>query len=123
VGDRGAGADPSSCGCATTTAAPESRAAVVHRDELLDADGDGVAGSIGIGVVVRQLQAGHEQQSERRERSGPLSLDLTEVRVEVLGVHARPSVASRPRIVLAQDVVGHAQDVESGRSVEIDQLA
>jgi hypothetical protein len=34
--------------------------AVVHRDEPLEADGDRVAGAVGVAVVVGELQAGHE---------------------------------------------------------------
>ena len=93
---------------------------VVHDDEAVQPDRDGVTGAIRVRVVVRELEAGHEQQPVDRACAGPLALDLRQVGAHVRRVDTRPPVQQRPRIVAAQDVVGDAEDVEAGRAVEVD---
>jgi hypothetical protein len=93
---------------------------VVHRDEAVQPDCDGVSGAVRVRVVVGELEAGHEQESVGRERAGALALDLREVGADVCGVDARAPVPEWPRIVAAQDVVGDTENIEAGRSVEVD---
>jgi hypothetical protein len=88
----------------------------------LQADRDGVAGPVGIRVVVGELEPGDDQQPEGRECSFTLLLDLVEIAGEALLAHAGASVACGPRIVVTEDVVGDAEHVEARSSVEIDQL-
>jgi hypothetical protein len=93
---------------------------VVHRDEAAQPDCNGVSGAVRVRVVVRELEAGHEQEPAGRERASALALDLGEVGADVGGIHARAPVPERPRIVAAQDVVGDTENIEAGRSVEVD---
>jgi hypothetical protein len=79
-----------------------------------------VSGAIRVRVVVGELEAGQEQEPVGRERAGALALDLREVGADVGGVDARAPVPERPRIVAAQDVVGDTENIEAGRSVEVD---
>jgi len=72
-----------------------------------------MTGAVRVRVVVRELEAGHEQEAEGRERADALALDLREVGADVCGVDARAPVQQRPRIVAAQDVIGDAEDVEA----------
>src|SRR5205814_4773808 len=61
-------------------------------------------------------------EPESGERAIAFPVDLLEIGVEVLRGHAGPSVGGGPGIVLAQHVVGDAEDVEPGASVEIHEL-
>jgi hypothetical protein len=94
--------------------------AVVHRDEAVQPDRNGVTGAVRVRVVVGELEASHEQESVGRERAGALTLDRREVGADVRGVDARAPVPERSRIVAAQDVVGDAENIEAGRSVKVD---
>ena len=96
------------------------RRPVVHRDEAAQPDRDGVSGAVRVRVVVGELEAGHEQEPVGRERAEALALDFGEVGAGGGGIHARAPVPERPRIVAAQDVVGDAENIEAGRSVEVD---
>jgi hypothetical protein len=74
------------------------------------------------GVVVRELQPRHEQRAVHRECPHLLASDLFAIGGEGLAVDARTLVLGGPGIVRAHDVIGHAEDVEAGGSVEVDQL-
>ena len=79
-----------------------------------------MTGTVWVRVVVGELEAGQEQESVGREGAGALALDLREVGADVRSIDAGAPVPERPGIVGAQDVVGDAEDVEAGRSVEVD---
>jgi hypothetical protein len=79
-----------------------------------------VSGAVRVRVVVSEFEAGHEQKPVGRERADALALDLREVGVDVGRIDAGAPVPERPRIVAAQDVVGDAENIEAGRSVEVD---
>jgi hypothetical protein len=96
---------------------------VVHRDKASQPDRDGVTGAVGVRIVVRELEAGHEHQAVGRERPVALALYVCEVGIDVRGVDARATVSERPRIIAAQDVVGNTENIEAGRSVEVDHRA
>jgi hypothetical protein len=93
---------------------------VVHRDEAAQPDRDGVSGPVRVRVVVGELEAGHEQEPVGRERAGALALDLRKIGADVGGVDARAPVLERPRVGAAEDVVGDAENVEGGRSIQVD---
>ena len=58
-----------------------------------------------------------------RGRAGALALELRQVGADVGGVDARAPVPERPRIVAAEYVVGNTENIEAGRSVEVDHAA
>jgi hypothetical protein len=96
---------------------------VVHRDEAAQPDGDGVSSKIRVRVVVRELEARHEQEPIGRERTSTLALDLRKIGADVRRIQARTPVPKRPRIVPPQHVVGDTEDIEARRSVEVDHRA
>jgi hypothetical protein len=87
------------------------------------ADRDGVGGEKWIEVVVRELEAGEEQQVVAR--SGPLRLgvDLLEVGAMIRRHDpARPLPRRHERVVVPVHVVGDDENVEARPPVQIHEL-
>ena len=83
-----------------------------------------MAASTGLVVVEGELEAGDDEHPVRSPGARGLALDLGEVERErhlVDRAEAEPFLHA-PGIVRAHDVVGDAEDVEAGSSVEIDEL-
>jgi hypothetical protein len=97
---------------------------VVDPHELPAADRDRVRCAEWVEVVVGQLEAGNEQEVVLASGALRLGRELP----QVLGVFrsVEPTgrrIGCQPRVVAARNVVGDAEDVEAGASVEVDELA
>jgi hypothetical protein len=79
-----------------------------------------VGRQVGLRVVVRHLEARHDEHSVQSPRALGLGVHGGEIRAEVRLVHAR--FGQVPGIVGAKDVIRDAEDVEAGAAVEIDEL-
>jgi hypothetical protein len=90
--------------------------AVGERDVRAEADGDGVGGEVGVGVVDSQLGAGHHEQPVPLACPLGLAVDLRDVLAEPFGRDAEP----RPWVVGRVHMVGDAEDVELMPAVEVD---
>ena len=89
---------------------------IVDRDVLAQAHGDTVGALLRTVVVVGQLEAGNHEEVVGVERARGLGFDRRQVLAVVAGVHV---IVRRPA---CDDVVGHAENVETGIPVEIDEL-
>ena len=76
-----------------------------------------------IGMLIRQLEAGYDDQVVQQTGSCGLSLDRLEVFVEVPRVYVvRRRALRQPGVIAAHAVVGDTEDVEAARAVEINGL-
>ena len=96
----------------------------IDGDEALEAHGQGVRGTVGLHVVVRQLEPGQHEQVVRASRPRRLPVDLGEIRSMKIRPYAGvgPLIRVEPGVVDAHDVVRDAEHVEAVRAVDIDEL-
>src|SRR5262245_14092687 len=98
------------------------REAVRERHVLAQPDGDGMGRTPGIDLVVGKLEARDHEEAVAPEGARGLALDLGEVLAVRVGPD--PTRAGRDHgVVLPVRVVAHAEDVEAGGAVELDELA
>jgi hypothetical protein len=79
----------------------------------------------GVGVVVRQLDPGDEQQVVQRAGTLALTLELVEIRGVLVPRDALLDALRlvEPRVVAAYHVVRDAEHVEASAADEVDELA
>ena len=87
--------------------------ACTHADEPAQAECDGVAGRLGLGGLMSQLEAREHEQVVQAARAIGFGVDLAQVGVEVRRLH----------VVVEQRVIGDREHVEAVASVEIAELA
>jgi hypothetical protein len=98
---------------------------VVERDKAAQTDGNGVRGAIRILVVEGQLGARDDDQAVPLLSPRGLPLDLVKIggpRTLVEQDGGAGALLAEPRIVVREDVIGHAEDIEAAASVQVDQL-
>jgi len=111
-------AAPCSRACASAEVEP-----VVDSDESPAPDHDCVGGDGGIWIVVGELQPRHKQEVVLPAGAFGLGEDLGDVLGVVRGMNsASRRFGRQPRVVAADDVVGHREDVEAVLSIEVGEL-